>query len=139
MKFLENKYLIFISRLVVGFILVIAAVTKIAEPEAFAKSILAYKLIPLFLVNIVAIIIPWIELIIGIFLIFGIFLGGSSLLSAGLFCMFAIIIAISLLRGLEINCGCFGADTSPLGWKRFYEDIGLIILSIHVFLFSKSR
>lgn len=139
MKILSNKYLIFAFRFLVGFIFIIAAIPKIADPSSFAKSIQAYQLIPTILINITALVIPWVELLIGIFLIVGVLLRGSAILSAGLFAAFSIIIAVSLIRGLTIDCGCFGPNSSPLSWMRFWEDIGLLLVSILIFHTSKNQ
>jgi uncharacterized membrane protein YphA (DoxX/SURF4 family) len=135
-KITDNKTLSYIARVVVGFVLIMASIPKVAEPIAFAKSIQAYQIVPTFLVNISAISIPWLELVIGIFLIFGLLLRGSSLLSAALFAAFSILIAVSLFRGLSIDCGCFGLDGAPLSWSRFLEDIVLLFLSLQIFFNS---
>ncbi len=139
MKTQSNKYLLFIFRLTVGFVLIIAAIPKIADPSSFAKSIEAYQLIPAIFINLAALIIPWVELLIGIFLLVGVMLRGSAVLSASMFAVFSIIIAVSLMRGLSIDCGCFGANSSPLNWMRFWEDIGLMLLSIIIFHTSKNQ
>ncbi|MDP2208793.1 MAG: MauE/DoxX family redox-associated membrane protein [Bacteroidota bacterium] len=139
MKILSNKYLLFVFRLAVGFVLIIAAIPKIADPSSFAKSIEAYQLIPTILINLTALLIPWAELLIGIFLIVGVMLRGSAILSASLFAAFSIIIAVSLLRGLTIDCGCFGPNSSPLSWMRFWEDIGLMLFTILIYHTSKNK
>lgn len=139
MKLLSNKYLLFAFRFLVGFVLVIAAIPKIADPSSFAKSIEAYQLIPAIFLNLTAVLIPWVELLIGIFLIVGVMLRGSAILSAGLFAAFSIIIAVSLMRGLAIDCGCFGPNSTPLSWMRFWEDIGLLVLSILIYHASKNQ
>ncbi len=131
-KIIDSKLLTYIARVIIGFVLIMASVPKVAEPIAFAKSIQAYQIVPTFLVNIFAISIPWLELVIGIFLIFGLLLRGSSLLSAALFAAFSVLIAISLFRGLSIDCGCFGLDGAPLSWSRFLEDIVLFLLSLQI-------
>jgi uncharacterized membrane protein YphA (DoxX/SURF4 family) len=138
-KITDNKTLSYIARVVVGFVLIMASIPKVAEPIAFAKTIQAYQIVPTFLVNISAISIPWLELVIGIFLIFGLLLRGSSLLSAALFAAFSILIAVSLFRGLSIDCGCFGPNSSPLSWMRFCEDIGLMLFSILIYQISKNK
>lgn len=132
-KILKNEILTYISRLVVGFVLIVASVPKIADSATFAKSIAAYNLFPYFIVSSSALVVPWLELILGLFLIFGILLRGSSLLSSALFFFFSILIAVTLLRGLSIDCGCFGFDGAALSWKRLLEDVGLILLSLQIF------
>ncbi len=139
MKILSNKYFLYAFRFTVGFVLIIAAIPKIADPSSFAKSIEAYQLIPAIFINLTALLIPWGELLIGIFLIVGVMLRGSAILSASLFAAFSIIIAVSLMRGLTIDCGCFGSNSSPLSWMRFWEDIGLMLFSILIYHTSKNK
>ena len=81
---------------------------KSADPEGFSHSIYNYKLMPDFLINFLAIVFPWIELVAGILLIFGISVKENSAILSGLLVIFIVAIAISLARGLNIDCGCFG-------------------------------
>ena len=128
-KILNNKYLLFTIRLFLGFVFIYASVTKISDPEGFAQAIYNYKLLPLFLINILAVILPWIELCAGILLIFGITVKENSAIINGLLLIFIIAIIISLFRGLDINCGCFGTvDGSKVGLIKILENIGLLIL-----------
>ena len=138
-KILKNKTLTYVSRLIVGFIFIVAGVPKIANPAVFAKSIEAYNLFPYFIVSASALVIPWLELILGLFLIFGILLRGSSLLSSILFFFFSIVIAVSLLRGLSIDCGCFGFDGVALSWKKLLEDVGLLLLSLQIYYHTSRK
>lgn len=137
--YLKNGIVHFIIRIIVGFVLIVAAVPKIADPASFAKAIEAYQLVPQVMINIFSILIPWGELLLGIFLIIGVMLRGSAFLTTALFGIFSIIIAISLFRGLSIDCGCFGPNSSPLNWMRFWEDIGLVLLSILIYHTSKNQ
>ncbi len=59
-KFLENKYLQILLRLILGVIFIYASLGKLFRPEDFAKAILRYEFLPLYFVNIVAIIMPWV-------------------------------------------------------------------------------
>jgi len=137
---LSNKYLLLLSRVVLGLVFVIASVDKIAVPEVFALNIQAYQVLPLSLVNLTALVIPWVELLCGIFLISKIFIRSSSLLLSALLCLFIIMLATALTRGLTIDCGCFGAShTSPVSWSRIDEDIGLLLFGVHILYFSESE
>ena len=60
--------------------------------------------------NLAALIIPWLELIIGVFLIFGLFLEGTITITISLLVFFIIILAQALLRGIDVHCGCFKTD-----------------------------
>jgi len=128
---LSNKYLLLAARLIVGTVFIIASIDKIYVPEAFAESIHAYRLVPDPTVNILALILPWLELLCGVFLLGGVKVRPSALLSLALFAVFAVAIVSALARGLTIDCGCFGMEhAAPVSWGKVLEDIGLMILCL---------
>jgi uncharacterized membrane protein YphA (DoxX/SURF4 family) len=136
-KIIKNEFFLLAVRLFVGFVFVFAAVTKIASPEDFSQSIYNYKLLPLLLVNFFAIVLPWIELCAGILLIFGISVKENSAILFTLLSIFVAAIGISLLRGLDIECGCFGtADGSKVGYIKILENLGLLLLTGILFKFD---
>jgi len=128
---LNNKYLLLLGRIVLAFVFLYAAFFKIASPDEFAQSILNYKLLPLSLVNIFAITLPWIEFVTAILLLFGISVRENSVIISSLILIFTIAIGISLIRGLNIDCGCFGtASGSKIGIQKILENIGLLLLGL---------
>jgi len=130
-KIISNKYFLLSIRIVLGFVFIFAAISKATEPEAFARAISNYKLLPLFSINILAIILPLIELCTGILLVFGISVKENSTILSGLLLIFIIAIAISLVRGLNIDCGCFGTvGGTKVGIQKILENIGLLILGM---------
>lgn len=136
---LGNKYLTLISRIILGLVFIIASVEKIAMPGEFALSVQAYQIVPLPLVNIVALILPWIELICGLFLLGGIFVRSSSVLLSCLLVIFILGISTALVQNLKIDCGCFGpTHATPIGWKKILEDVGLLLLAIQLYFFPRS-
>ena len=127
-KILSNKYFLLLLRVLLAFIFIFAAIEKIAVPENFAVSISNYRLFPAEFINIPAIIIPWIELISGLLLLFGISVKENSAIITFLLIVFTIAIIISLFRGLNIDCGCFGtAYGAQIGLLKVIENILLII------------
>ena len=139
MNLFNNKYFLLAGRLFLGFIFVLAAITKISDPEGFSQAIYNYKLLPLFLINILAILFPWIELAAGILLVFGVSVKENSAILSGLLIVFIIAIVISLFRGLDIDCGCFGtADATKVGILKVLENIGLLLIGITLIKFNSS-
>ncbi len=139
-EILSNKYLILISRVILGYIFIYAGMVKIIDPAGFAESILNYRLTPLFLVNFFAIVIPWIEVVAGILLIFGISSKESSFIICTLLIIFNIMIFIAVIRGLDIECGCFGTnDSQSVGIQKLLENFVLLLLSIQIILFEKNK
>ena len=136
---LANKYLILLSRIVLGVVFIIASIEKIAMPEEFAKAIQAYQIVPYPLLNIAALVLPWLELICGIFLLGGICIRSSSVILSCLLVIFCLGIITAMAQNLNIDCGCFGAgSSSPIGWQKVFEDIGLLLLAIHLYTFPNS-
>lgn len=136
-KYFSNKYILFLSRLILGTVFIIASSDKIAKPELFALSILSYRLLPVELANLAALIIPWLELISGVILISGTMQKSSSLILAFMLTIFIGAISLAMIQGLKIDCGCFGPTSeSQVGWGRIFEDILLLILSGHIYYYS---
>jgi putative oxidoreductase len=120
---ISNQYLLLAVRLVLGFLFVFASIEKISQPEEFAKAIVNYHLVFIPAVNILALVLPWIELFAGLFLLSGILVRATSLLLTLLLCVFAFAISVSIARGLDISCGCFGTMAArKVGWTALGED-----------------
>jgi uncharacterized membrane protein YphA (DoxX/SURF4 family) len=139
-RIITDKKVVLIFRLVLGFTLVYASLDKIANPDQFARIVYNYHILPEFLINVFAITLPWVELVTGLFLIFGIFIESTSLLTSFLFVIFIIAISINLFRGIDLNCGCFSTD--PAGKKEganlLIRDFVYLFLGMMIFFFHKN-
>lgn len=132
--------LVLLARLVVGVVFIYASLDKIAHPGDFAEAIGNYHVLPWGLENLLGLTLSWLELLIGLCLIFGIMLDGAALLSAGLLMVFIVAISQALARGIDIECGCFKVSSpgEKVGLKRIIED--LIYLGLTwLILFRKER
>lgn len=137
MNLLSNKYLMMISRFILGFVFIYAGVEKISDPDAFAVSITNYKLFPLFIINFFAIVIPWIELICGLLLLFGFEVKENVIILNLLLVLFIVLIFTALVRGLDIDCGCFGtSDGQKVGILKIVENLGLLLLGLLIQIYS---
>ena len=136
-KFLNNKYLLLIFRVIVSFVFIYAAIEKISDPASFSDAIDNYRLLPLFLVNFFAITLPWIELVVGILLLFGVRVKENSFIISVLLVVFLVAIIISLARGLNIDCGCFGTiNGTKIGLEKIVENIVLLFMSFSLMKFD---
>lgn len=138
-KILENSYLNLIVRIFLGVFFLLAALGKAAEPALFAKEIANYAIIPEPLINLVALFIPWTELVVSIFLIFGIRLKSSAAITAILLLIFIIAVGSAMARGLDINCGCFSQKIQYVGWPKILENTVLLLLSLYLFFFPVKK
>jgi uncharacterized membrane protein YphA (DoxX/SURF4 family) len=107
------KIPLLISRLILGGVFVYASFDKILHPHEFAEVVYNYQILPDALVNFTAILLPWLELSAGVFLILGLFLRGALFTCNVLLAVFLVAIAFNLARGLDIDCGCFTASADP--------------------------
>ena len=120
-----------ICRICLGLMFIYASLDKIAHPEEFAKQIGYYKVLPFGVENILGIVLPWTELIIGICLIAGLLVDGATLLSIIMMLVFILAISQAMLRGIDITCGCFkvSADSDKLGLDTIIRDIIFLVMS----------
>ena len=114
---------ILFTRIVLGIIFIVASIDKIIDPASFARDIANYHVVPYGLENTIAIFLPWLELFIGLSLIFGFMVDGSSLISGVLLILFILIIFQATMRGFNIECGCGLKEGDLVGWRKIFEDI----------------
>ncbi len=112
-------------RLVLGVVFIYASYDKILDPSKFARDISNYHIVPFGLENTVAIILPWLELFIGIGIVLGIYIDGNTLLSAFLLLLFNFLIFQAMVRGFNIECGCGLKEGELVGWRKLIENFTL--------------
>jgi len=104
-------------RLALGGIFIYAAWIKLREPwMVFAISIDAYHLLPQWAVTLVARTLPWFELLLGLWLVSGIWKRVSTVASSGLLALFFALMVRAYVRGEAIDCGCFGPGEAISAW-----------------------
>ena len=105
-------------RWLLGALMLWAAVSKLANPTDFLSSIYAYKTpLPRPLMQIAAVVLPWLELLSGLLLIANVWSETALATVIGLLVIFVLATGQAWARGLDISCGCFnlevfGADRS---------------------------
>ncbi|MBK7979691.1 MAG: DoxX family membrane protein [Ignavibacteriae bacterium] len=125
------NYIIAITRLYLAVYFILSGLGKINNLEYFANSIEYYRLFPLVLINILAITIPWIELISGSLLLLGVFVKENSIIIATLLFLFTIAVFSAVIRNLNIDCGCHGTvDGQKVGLLKIIENVFLFILAL---------
>ena len=133
-----NPYLILLIRCLLGLVFVYASYDKILDPGKFARDIANYHIVPFDLENSIAIILPWLELLIGAGIILGIFLDGSVVLSGSFLILFIVMIFQAMMRGFNIECGCGIKEGEMVGWSKILENIVFLGASYIVF-YSRNR
>jgi len=125
------------GRLVLGIVFIYAAILKIASPQEFADSIAAYQILPFTVIDLLALGLPLFELACGLLVLSGFFFRTGVVGIIGLLAVFVGASITAQLKGLSIDCGCFGAhswlDSNP--WMVLIRD-GLL-LGLAVFLYDR--
>jgi hypothetical protein len=124
-------------RLILGGVFVWASTYKILHPAAFAGVIANYQLLPDVLVNGYAVTLPWLELLLGFFLIFGLWLPGAVVLSNLLLVVFSGALVFNMARGLDIHCGCFTSDTIGNPKTTWYLVRNAALITVAAYLLFK--
>ncbi|GAB4363865.1 MAG: hypothetical protein Kow0042_02020 [Calditrichia bacterium] len=131
----KKLFFLFI-RIVLGMLFIIAAYGKLLNPQDFAINIENYRVLGEWLSRWIAVILPPLELIVGIMLIAGVWLQANFIIALLLYLVFDIMIFQAYLRGLDISCGCFStADSGPIDFQKISENIVLTALTLIGFLF----
>lgn len=118
-------------RLFLGVVFVYASYDKILNPQAFAQAVYNYQILPDAAVNLVALTLPWLELLIGVCLVGGLWLPGATVVSSGLLTVFIAALIFNQLRGLDIHCGCFSTESTdgPAGLLTVLRDVSFLAVS----------
>jgi uncharacterized membrane protein YphA (DoxX/SURF4 family) len=135
-KFFDNKNFVILVRVVLGGLFIYSSLDKIANMPDFARIIYNYKILPIQLVNLPAIFLPWLEFITGLCLVLGKFLRGALLIYSSLLVIFTVALAHALIKGLDIACGCFSVkpSTTTEVWLRIILDLIMLFFSVELYL-----
>lgn len=138
----SNGWIELAARWILGLTFIYASFHKIVFPADFAKIVYGYDLFPEISINLIAIVIPFLELVIGLALIIGIYPRSAAIIISGLLLAFIAASAINLIRGHEFNCGCFSAGQSGYASSpslTIARNIFYLALGVQIFLFKGNR
>jgi len=128
-------------RMMLGAIFIYAASSKLGAPQEFADSIAAYRLVPGPIISIMALGLPLFELACGLFLLTGYFCATGLLSIIGLLVLFLAALLVAVVRGLPVECGCFGAhswlDANP--WMALVRDGVLLAGAVYAYRHCLAR
>ena len=131
-----HRYLALVFRLVVGGVFIYASMAKINYTGEFAEIIAAYQLVPFWAVNLLAVTLPWAELICGLMMVAGVRSKAAAIAISAMLGVFTVAIVISLLRQTPIDCGCFHNIDEPMTWTTAVRDLIWLTMSAHIYLFD---
>ena len=130
-RFLSHPATIRTCQIGIGLVFAVAGLAKIGNPAAFAEDIHNFRMIPVALENLVAVALPWIEIVAAVALVLGVRARPAAVLSAGLMAVFTVAVIVAMGRGLDIECGCFGtSDGARVGLRKIAENVGLLVMAL---------
>lgn len=129
------------ARIYLGIIFILASLFKIWEPYDFALSVATYQFAPLWTINLFSIIVPWIELLVGIAFVLGFWTRESAFIISAMMLLFLTVLIVALSKGLQMSCGCFAAQgvIDEIGMHTVFRDLAWLFIALYVMLFDDGR
>ncbi len=128
-------WLIFVLRLVIGGIFVVAGASKVGHGTLFAAQIAGFRLLPEGIIAPLAVILPFLEILLGGYLIVGFFTRIAGWVAVVMLALFDLAIASAVVRGMSVSCGCFGPnDTTVTTWAEVARDAVFVVLALAIAL-----
>jgi uncharacterized membrane protein YphA (DoxX/SURF4 family) len=127
------------ARLYLGGVFILACLHKIADPGAFALDVATYQFLPLALVNLFALVVPWVELVVGVMIVVGFRTRAAALIIVGLMLAFMVALGWALHLDLDMSCGCFASsgEADPISAMTMLRDAGWLALGLYVLFFDR--
>ena len=139
-----RSFALIVLRIGLGGLLVYAGTVKALDPAQFASDVRSYQMLPEPMPAIVALYLPWLEIVCGFCLAMRRLYAGSLSIVIVLMVAFTLAISQAAVRGLDITCGCFGKPQNATNFTWLItRDLmilgGLIILAVEARLTGRGR
>ena len=147
MRWLRHPALYWLVSIGLGALFIYASLDKIAHPLDFARIVYRYRLagptatLGVVPANTLAVVLPWLEAVIGILLVTGWWRREAAAIAGGLLVVFLVAVGYVLWLGIDVaHCGCFtvGGEGRSAGWTLIASDLGLLAAALYV-TFVKPR
>lgn len=114
-------------KILVAGVLLVAGSIKLSAPQTFALDISYYRLLPVFLLQPSAYVVPVLEVLVALALFHRRYEPAAWMLSTALFAAFAVAVGSAVVRGLDISCGCFGSALT-VSWYHLAGNLVATVL-----------
>lgn len=124
---------VFAVRIAVGGLLLLAGALKIGHSTELAAAIASFRLLPAFVTGPLALALPFFEVLLGGYLVIGLFTRVVATVACAQFIVYAVAVASAVVRHIPAGCGCFGPnDTAVADWPHVAFDLGLALASAFI-------
>ena len=117
-----------LTLLVVAGVFAYAGISKISNVTGFAREIEYYRIVSRSIAVVTALYLPWIEVGCAVAIFVRRLRGGALLILAACSVVFVFFITSALVRGLDISCGCFGAEDAATGRIPLFISLARAVL-----------
>jgi putative oxidoreductase len=107
-KFLQGKPALLVARILLALVFLTAGFAKLYSPVDFSDVLASYRILPLALISFVAVSLPLFEILCGLAVLTGFYGRAGALGMVLMLAVFLLAAFSAMLRGLSVNCGCFG-------------------------------
>lgn len=122
-------------RIVVGAIFIVAGLSKVGHADVFAAQIAGFRLLAQAVIAPMAIALPFLEILLGGYLVLGLFTRSAAWVAVVLLGAFDLAIASAVVRGMTVSCGCFGPnDATVTTWSEVARDAVFVLLALVIAL-----
>ncbi len=122
--------------LLLGGVFLYAAHAKVLDPRPLVTIIWNYRILPPGPVNLMAIYMPWMELVVGLALITGFKRRGAALWASLLLLAFMFGLLVNAVRGVNVACGCFSTSATETSnaWLLVLRDLPMLAAALWMLL-----
>jgi uncharacterized membrane protein YphA (DoxX/SURF4 family) len=147
-RFLRHPALYWTVSIALGALFIYASYDKILAPRDFARIIYHYRLVGpsaelgFLPANLLATVLPWVELVCGVLLITGLWRREAAVVTAAMLVVFVFAVGWALAQGIDIkNCGCFSVSSEgrAAGIKLILGDLGLLLAAVYLVVLPPPR
>lgn len=136
---LQNRWLTFTLRLVLGAIFIVASIAKLQDIGKFVSTVVSYGILPDVLAHLYGNIVPWVELFIGCALILGVFVRFSAAILIPLILSFMVASSYAIVNVVSSTCGCFGKFLTLSHPVSLTIDVIMLFASLILLLYKEKE
>jgi putative oxidoreductase len=129
---IRNRTVLFVFRLILGGLFIYAGILKVGDPLEFAQDVRNYRLAGQSLSFLTAVFLPWLEIVAGFFLVAGIMKRASALVVSSMLVFFILLVILTIVRGLDVDCGCFGTLSRRADLGLIAEDLLMLSMALSI-------
>ena len=137
MSTLRARWLHWLLGIVLGGVFLYASFSKLLDPRPLVTIIWGYRILPAGPINLMAIYMPWMELLIGLGLLTGLGRRSAALWAMLLLVMFELALGVNAIRGVNVACGCFSSSAEDVhnAWVLVLRDLPMLLAALVMLVF----